>query len=147
MAVRNVMKLEWTDGGLQTVQFTDNEVRQVEVVTNQRYYVKNLLNGQPLVYYHGDQWHELFVDIILWEPATAGHIATLKTVDEHIEMTMYYQNGKPSGFYGVRIDPNVDLKYMAGYPSAGPTIRLHFWEVLSTKTPAVEITYLPIGRT
>jgi hypothetical protein len=139
----NILTLEYTGG---SVSLTDQEVFRVEVITNQRYYLKRLLSYQPVLYYHGDPWHEIYVDVILAEPATAGHLSTLRALTGNITFTMYHQNGNPIECFYVKIDPNVELKYNAGSPEAGTTVRLHFWEALQTATPAVEVTYLPIGR-
>jgi hypothetical protein len=139
----NILKLVYIGGWL---SLTDQEVFRVEVITNQRYYLKRLLSYQPILYYHGDSWREVYVDVILAEPATAGHLSTLRALTGKISFTLYRQNGNPIECFYVKIDPNMELKYNAGSPEAGTTVRLHFWEVSSDTVPAVEISVLPIGR-
>ncbi|MDD5543888.1 MAG: hypothetical protein PHX83_12010 [Acidobacteriia bacterium] len=143
MSVHNVLKFV---SGSTTINLTSNEVLSVEVVTNQRFYTRYLLSGQPLLYYHGEPWHELTVDVIPDERGTVDHVNTLKALTAEIEITLYYLNGDSAGVYNVKIDPNVEIYFDAGSRDAGRLMRLHFWEVLTAKTPAVEITYLPIGR-
>ena len=141
------LTFKYVSGGTEyTVNFDSAEVWKTSIVYQQKTSLQRLQNRAPVLTYLSKAWRKTTVDLRTKDPNVSDNVDTLRQVAGIMAMLCYYQNGDLAENIPVRIDPNVQLNYYSGEKDTEKVIRITLYEAISGKTPAVQITYLPIGR-
>jgi len=134
------LSFKYISGGSETtVNFTDEEVEQVIIATQQGSILTYLQNGNPILYYTNNGWREITIHLRPEHPTVSEYVNTLRQVTSIMAMLVYYQNGTLAENIPVSIDPNAELYYMSGYKDADKTIQLILHEAISGKAAVRKI--------
>lgn len=120
-----------------TVEFSDLEVLNINIIERQRMSLMRLCNGAPRLIFNGPSWRDIIITILpgcdfsCSSELTSARINTLRQVTENVSMIMYYGNGELNEIIPVRINSNIEIPYRSGDDDANTNLVLYCTEISS----------------
>jgi len=144
MSLSTVLKFDYS-GGTQ-ITFYEKDVWEIVVITHQETILRHLQNGAPRLTKQGVEWDEMTVSL---KPNTTDipiNVNTLRQVTDVLTVQLLYTNAEIADTYGMKIDPNVDFNYWAGYKDAEKLIKFKLYETIGEFDEiAVQMEQITIG--
>lgn len=125
------------------VDFYDDEVYRVAILTNRRNSIQRLANRKPIVYYLSDEYRTVNVDLDPALVTVIDNIETLRDITDIMTMFCYYSDGTT---IAERIPVKIDRKapsYFFGGDRKREIVRIRLYETSSGKVTFVDDE--PIG--
>ena len=127
MSLSTVLTFNYSGGT--EIGFYDRDVWEIVVTTHQDTILRHLQDGAPRLIKKGVEWDEMVVSLkpnILDIPVDVN---TLRQVTSVLTVQLLYTNGTVADTYGMKIDPNVDFNYWAGYKDT-KLIKMKLYETI-----------------
>lgn len=111
------------------IDFMGDEVDTVSIITRRKTDLQRLQNRKLIVYFLGDKWRVISLDLIPASADTLSNIETLRAISTNMTLMCYYADGTTiAEVFTVKIDPKVPSYFYGGYREK-KMVRMFFYEV------------------